>query len=817
MPNLVSISPSRTSSRKQERALRAFEAQAGQGEAKLATFWLSWKRRHSASVSTLVTLIKRDIEARYEAGERPRVADYIDRFPELKADSSKVVSLIYEEFCLRDEFDGAPDSTDFCQGYHAWGDSVRSQLAYHQDLNQLMRSDRAVQNFPEVGEKFDRYTLNQVLGTGAAARVYRATEAELDREIVLKVSEAFGHEPAILARLDHRNIVPILHFARSESGQRGICMPYRPGITLEELIRRLGHRPPPSKAVDLWKLIHSTAETAVAPLAESCPGWDGFPMEGSFSEAIAWIGLALLDALKYLHEHDILHRDIKPANILLAFREGPQLLDFNLAKGPARAEAISASMRGGTLPYMAPEHLHAFLEISGWEHVENQADLYSLGLVLRELLTGDPPDLPEPGTSLQRSIQGLIFRRAEPWVPTRSINPLIPPSLDSILEKCLAFEPENRYPTAHQLAADLRCFLERLPLLHADNASSAERGSNWIFRNRLLVKVLGPTILIGAGLLWLSRPQPIPERSDFLKAEAQLNSTDSREWEKARQTFDRLHKEYPGSAWPSILLAMTLEKYDPRKIEEANILTRNSFELPDAEDVYLSLLKKEPNSCALLTKYGLLLIRQGRSQEARIQLDHALLRDPDQITALSARIGLEKTLGNHTAVVEQSIKLIELAVKNQLNPESLYLFRYRMIASLALLVDKKIANLTIPEERQELDRYLNLIESTVADMIDDRKYSKNPKNDQNHEQVMLFHQFYVISCRGKLALDSHDPLRARDFLDQATTGFRVMLANLSPKIDPSGRYQIRIREQQAILEKRLDELARLQRDMLSPN
>ena len=177
-------------------------------------------------------------------------------------------------------------------------------------------------------------------------------------------------------------------------------------------------------------------------------GWKGFPTLGTYSQGAAWIVMVLARALHYAHGRQIHHRDVKPANILLTINHGPQLLDFNLAESPHSADHAQAALRGGTLPYMAPEQIRAFLNPELWCSVGAGADIYSLGLVLRELLTGQMPDLPRKGLPAARAMNDLLARRPDLDTAVRRFNPSIPPSLEAIVAKCLALDPGDRYSDA---------------------------------------------------------------------------------------------------------------------------------------------------------------------------------------------------------------------------------------------------------------------------------------------------------------------------------------------------------------------------------
>ena len=234
---------------------------------------------------------------------------------------------------------------------------------------------------------------------------------------------------------------------------------------------------------------------------------------GTYAQGVAWIAMILARTLHYAHGMQTFHRDVKPGNILLTLDHGPQLLDFNLAESPHAAHQAESAMLGGTLPYMAPEQIEAFLNPDLWGKVGARADIYSLGLVLRELLTGQAPDLPDEKIPPARAMRDLLDRRTRLVTDVRRFNPQIPHALQAIVQRCLCFNPDDRYPDGLSLVEDLERFLTRKPLRLAVNPSRRERIGNWVTRNRArLVSNTVYLVLIGAiGYHWVApmlKPDP---------------------------------------------------------------------------------------------------------------------------------------------------------------------------------------------------------------------------------------------------------------------------------------------------------------------
>ncbi len=441
-------------------------------------------------VHLLGAMVKAEMRARFERGELPQAAEYLARFPLLRHDRERILSVIYEEFCLREELGQPAIADEFCARYEEWADSLASQLRYHRLISQVVVSSTPP-SYPHPGEVFaERFRLRSILGEGGSARVYLAEQPELgDRAVALKVSAQQGKEPSIQGRLDHAHIVPVWSVTDDPaSGLRGLCMPYRPGRPLDLVIRVLDpQKKRPTTATSFLAALGPFPETQ----ANDARGWRRFPARGSYADAVAWIGVRIARALAHAHARGILHRDVKPANVLLTYQEGPQLLDFNLAHDPNSRDQAAAALRGGTLPYMAPEQLRAFLDPKGWDAVGPQADLFSLGLILDELLTGNrPPSQPLDEVSLPRVINDLIDLRETPFPAPRQLNPRVPHALSSIVQKCRAAHPANRYQDASHLAEDLDRYLNKRPLRHASNPCRRERTINFFRRFRLQIAAL---------------------------------------------------------------------------------------------------------------------------------------------------------------------------------------------------------------------------------------------------------------------------------------------------------------------------------------
>jgi serine/threonine protein kinase len=333
------------------------------------------------------------------------------------------------------------------------------------------------------GARVDDFEVVRMLGRGAFGHVYLARQLSLDRLVALKVSANRGSEGRTMARLEHQHIVQVFsETVDPDFNQRLLCMQLVPGIGLEKLIdslhaKRAGSR----EQLDL-------GESLLQPRSELFAGYDwngaellaiidraaSLPTELDPSalhdrealshmdavEATAWFGARLAEALDFAHHHGVLHRDIKPANILVNPYGRPMLADFNISSQPVGSETSGDEMFGGTFAYMAPEHLDAFnpSDATKPEEVTARSDLYSLGLVLQQLLDGRISFLMPERKGKERLVDRLrtladARRAARPTC--RAGLPGARMTLERTISRCMEPEPDDRFASGAELAEQL--------------------------------------------------------------------------------------------------------------------------------------------------------------------------------------------------------------------------------------------------------------------------------------------------------------------------------------------------------------------------
>lgn len=512
---------------------------------------------------------------RVRAGERPRPEEYANKYgvataewAELSSESAASVSApvsgvagdVPDEATNRivvpqprDEFRTAAvpelrQTQDRLGAKPARDDRARA-LAEAEELSDWQDS---VSSLPDVGTEFVGFFLAKELGRGAFGRVYLARQGDLaGRAVALKVARGLGAESNTLAQLQHPNIVPIYSY-HSAGPFQAVCMPFLGGTTLASIVQSLSQRASvPSSGKEIRSTLaqgrfdsstrvgstrHSSVRTSGVPgiptpavvdvaaapdevaVPETPDGWarlDQFP----YVEAVLALGGQLADGLAHAHRRGILHRDLKPANVLLTDDGRPMLLDFNLAEDMKLRGSVERAMMGGTLPYMAPEHLEAFR--TGTGTLDPRCDVYGLGVILFELLTGRHP-FPlrrgYPNVTVPKMIED---RAVAPLV--RALNPAVSPGAEAIVRKCLASDAADRYQRADDLREDIDRHLANRPLKFAPEPSVRERVRKWTRRHPRLASsatvaaVAAVLLSLGAGAAVYSR-----ERTRDIEARGRL-------------------------------------------------------------------------------------------------------------------------------------------------------------------------------------------------------------------------------------------------------------------------------------------------------
>ena len=447
-----------------------------------------------------LAVLRADMSLRWETGDKVGVEWYLERYSDLGEDT--IVALIYEEFCLREEEQQNPLPAEYMSRFPLVAEALGRVLDIHElvgsgttdtafrlssDPNGTTSSDAA---FPEVGQTIAGFFLVEELGRGSFARVFLARERQLaDRPVALKVTRRGSREPQTLARLQHTHIVPVhSHQIDTASGLHLLCMPYfgritlahiladpdvqvtDRGATLAEALDRLERNEDP--ALRQYPGLHQAPTTGLrrepTPQPARSDGRTAIALR-SYVRAIAWWGARLAEALNHAHDRGVLHRDIKPSNVLVTSDGMPMLLDFNLAREPVLEDGIAAASAtlGGTIDYMAPEHLKALSEGCS-DRVDGRADLYGLGVVLYEALTGQRPfESPRKGSSVMEALLRAADERCRAEPSLRDSHPEVPPALEAVILHCLDPEPDKRYQSAGELATDLQAVADDLPLQHA--------------------------------------------------------------------------------------------------------------------------------------------------------------------------------------------------------------------------------------------------------------------------------------------------------------------------------------------------------------
>jgi WD40 repeat protein/serine/threonine protein kinase/tetratricopeptide (TPR) repeat protein len=473
---------------------------------------------HPHYLATLEELVHIDLEMRWKARgtvpdpntatpAQPLVERYLERFPALN-EPTIVRRLLRQESEARRR-----------QGIPPPDDEYRARFPEVAAADESLPENKdTIASAPPL-PRLAGYEVLGVLGRGGMGVVYKARQLRLNRLVAVKMvlgpGTAFSEdlvrfliEAEAAARLQHPHIVQIHEVNRYEGGRPYLVMEFLEGGSLAEQLRRDG-LPSPAEAARLVEL--------------------------------------LARAVDHAHRRGVVHRDLKPGNVLLTEDGTPKIADFGLARSAEGGTDLTRTGEIlGTPSYMAPEQASGSSRAIG-----PAADIYGLGAVLYELLTGRPP------FKAPTVLETLEQVRSRDPVPPARLRSGVPRDLETIALKCLHKEPSRRYPDAEELADDLKRFLEGRPIL-ARPSSAWERARKWARRRPALAALLGVSIaavvsLAIGGVWYNARLQDALEQTRRHETQARNQA------EENRRQLVRLHVENgwrlveEGDLWGSLL------------------------------------------------------------------------------------------------------------------------------------------------------------------------------------------------------------------------------------------------------------------------
>jgi serine/threonine protein kinase/tetratricopeptide (TPR) repeat protein len=440
------------------------------------------------SVESLVTEVADEFIEALHRGERPEVEEYAQRFPQIATFLRQMLPAL--------ELMHSPDS-----------DAARAGGA----------PDDAPHTLGCLGD----FRLLREVGRGGMGIVYEAEQLSLKRRVALKVLPLAGaldpkrrlrfrNEAETVAHLHHTNIVPV-HFVGCERGVHYYAMQFIDGQNLAAVLQELrqtaglgagdsnnaqsDHSPTPPLLPGREAEVETEVQLGAFSTTHSCDGPE-------FYRAVARLGVQAAEALEHAHQVGVVHRDIKPANLLLDGRGHLWVTDFGLAQCRGDFRLTMTGDVLGTLRYMSPEQV-----LAPPGQVDQRTDLYSLGATLYELLTLQPAF-----AGLDR---GEVLRQIawdEPRPPSR-VRQGVPADLETIVLKAMAKVPEERYPSARDLADDLERFLNDVPI-RARRPTLLQRAAKWARRHRTVVRAAAvllamavAALAVGTGLIWEAKNQ----------------------------------------------------------------------------------------------------------------------------------------------------------------------------------------------------------------------------------------------------------------------------------------------------------------------
>ncbi|MEV5838252.1 serine/threonine-protein kinase [Nocardia sp. NPDC052112] len=449
-------------------------------------------------LAVLTDLVRIDLRHRWDReGLGKRIAEYRKEFPEVER-SVELVDLLCEEFLARRRY-GPLELADFLAEYPELAQDIRARLTVYADEDDTAAdTERAAALVAGLapGRRIDDFDLLTDLGTGTLGRVFLARQRSMQRLVAVRLSTgrvAGGHS---MAQLDHPHLVRVFDqrlitaapstAPEAPASTRLVYMQYLPGGTAAGVLAERRRGPESAGGALLLRAVDGAME-ARGEIRPSDSSVRAEIAALSWPETVAWIGRRLADALNYAEQQGVLHRDIKPANVLFTAEGIPKFADFAVRAAAPRTAANPLAVAPDALPYRSPEQLAELLYPAA-APPGPRSDIYSLGALLWEMLTGavpfDDPPMPADPDARAETIATMLALR-ERGVSAAALQRLpadTPNALRRVLLECLRADPQRRWRNGAELAAQLDLCLDERARELVDPApnSLANRARGWL-------------------------------------------------------------------------------------------------------------------------------------------------------------------------------------------------------------------------------------------------------------------------------------------------------------------------------------------------
>ncbi len=467
--------------------------------------------------------IFKDLLNRSKSGELLEFPKIVETYPQLREYRSYVLDLVYEDYCQRAAAGEIRRTAEYAGVFPEYDTQIQELIEVHRYFHASGNvpewlSEQKV--WPLPGEDFLGYEICSELGRGAIGRVYLAREQSLgNRLVALKISPYGQAEATLLAKLNHPHVVPIYSVCEDPaSNLTAVCMPFKGRSTLADLMLASEASPPWEKSRRFWQELKKRSSVDEAQSIDTPNEVLNRPFPETTLELISQAARALV----YVHGQNILHRDLKPSNILITPERVAMLLDFNLS-----IDLMGVENRiGGTLPYMSPEQVEQVLiSPKGKNTLDERTDLYALGVICYELLSGKLP-FPAKAAGVVTKAEAIDYVKkiqagAE---PIQRLVPELDDRTAALVHRCLEFDRTVRPRSASDLLAELdhcrgrKAQLRRSILRHPRRAA--------------LGMTLLSILLILASVMFLTQA-PFAER----KIELGRKQTAAKDYETAAASF----------------------------------------------------------------------------------------------------------------------------------------------------------------------------------------------------------------------------------------------------------------------------------------